>query len=45
MLLWMSSVKGARKETFLGEGNIGRVLEKDLRRRRQPWGPLVRMEW
>lgn len=32
----MSSVRGARNETFLAEGNMGRVLEKDLRRRTQP---------
>ena len=38
--LWMSSVKGARKVTFLGKGNIAVVF----RLRMQPWGPLDKME-
>ena len=43
--VWMSSVRGARKETFFEDGNMGRVVVKDLRLRCLGSGPFVRMDF
>lgn len=42
--VWISSVRGALNETFLGEENIGMVVVYDLRLRPRGSGPLVRMD-
>lgn len=42
--VWISSVRGAEKETFLADGNMGLVVVKDLRLRTLGSGPLTRID-